>query len=79
MRDAGILNKDFILIRAQEVAEKGEIVVFLIDDQVTVKYFFPEKERIILKPANPEYKPILVEKDTSAKILGKVTAVIRFY
>ncbi|MBE0478968.1 transcriptional repressor LexA [Candidatus Aerophobetes bacterium] len=79
MKDAGILDKDLVLVRCQEVAEKGDIVAFLSADGVTIKYFFPEEGAIILKPANPEYEPIIIQEDSQAKILGKVVAVLRFY
>jgi len=79
MKDAGILPHDLVLVRSQNLAEKGEIVAFLIEDEVTIKYFFPQQERIMLKPANPEYQPIVVKEGTQATILGKVVAVVRLY
>ncbi len=78
MREAGILDSDYVLIRPQATAEKGEIVAALIGDEATVKYFFPEKNRVVLKPANSDFEPlVLSEGSDDFKILGKVTLVLR--
>ena len=79
MQGAGILHNDLVLVKSQEVAEKGEIVAFLLEEAVTVKYFFPEQNRIILRPANPSYHDIIVEEQTDSKILGKIVASLRCY
>ena len=78
MREAGILDGDYVLVRPQSMAEKGEIVAALIGDEATVKYFFPEKNRVVLKPANSDFKPLVLnEGSDDFKILGKVTLVLR--
>lgn len=74
MIDVGIMNGDFIVVRKQETAENGEIVVALIDDSATVKTFYKEKNNIRLQPENPLYKPIITQ---DVSILGKVVGVIR--
>jgi repressor LexA len=79
MRDAGIRNGDLVVVRSQPVAQPGEIVAVLLENEVTVKHFHPEAGRLVLRPANPAYTPITVSRDTPASILGKVTAVIRQY
>ena len=80
MRDAGILNGDYVLAQQQKTAEKGEIVVAMIGSEATVKRFFPEKNRVRLEPANPEYGPIIVEKKTpDFFIAGKVIGLLRKY
>ncbi len=80
MRDAGILNGDYVLAHQQKTAEKGEIVVAIIGNEATVKRFFPEKNRVRLEPANPEYGPIIVEKKTpDFFIAGKVIGLLRKY
>ena len=76
MIEAGILDGDFIIVRQQNHAENNEIVVALLDDEVTVKRFFKEKDRIRLQPENHSLEPIYV-KDVI--ILGKVTGVLRIY
>ncbi|MFH1360671.1 MAG: transcriptional repressor LexA [Candidatus Omnitrophota bacterium] len=77
MIDAGILPNDFVLIRRQQVAEVGEIVVALIDDEATVKTLAKRGDKFFLEPANARYKPIPVTRDTV--IIGKVLNIIRKY
>jgi len=79
MRDAAILNGDYVLVRPQPIAEKGEIIAALIGDEATVKYFSPEKNRVVLKPANPDFEPIILHEGDDFKILGKVVAVFRIF
>ena len=74
MIDAGILNGDYILVKKQETAKNGEIVVALIDDEATVKTFYKEQGHIRLQPQNPTMDPIIVP---DCKILGKVAGVFR--
>ena len=74
MIEAGILDGDYILVRRQNVAENGEIVVALIDDEATVKTFYKEKDHIRLQPENSTMDPIIVPNCT---ILGKVIGVFR--
>jgi repressor LexA len=80
MRDAGILNGDYVLAHQQKTAEKGEIVIAIIGNEATVKRFFQEKNKVRLEPANPEYGPIIVEKKTpDFFIAGKVIGLLRKY
>jgi len=74
MIEAGILDGDYVIVRQQENAENGEIVVALIDDEATIKRFFKEKDRIRLQPENRFMDPIIVE---DASIVGKVTGLVR--
>lgn len=74
MIEAGILNGDFILVRKQNDAVNGEIVVALIEDEATVKTFYKEKDHIRLQPQNPTMEPIIVP---NCEILGKVIGVFR--
>jgi repressor LexA len=74
MIGAGILEDDFVVVRPAEVADNGEIVVALINDEATVKSFYKEKDQVRLEPANRAYKPI---RTTDAKILGRVVGVFR--
>lgn len=76
MIDAGILNGDLVVVRRQQVASGGEIVVAMIDEEATVKRFSRRNGHIWLLPENPEYAPI---DGTYARILGRVTAVVRRY
>ena len=74
MIEAGILNGDYILIRKQNTANNGEIVVALIDEEATVKTFYKEKDHIRLQPENSTMDPIIVP---NCEILGKVIGVFR--
>lgn len=77
MVNAGILDRDYVLVRRQERASAGEIVVALIEDEATVKYYRPRASRIELVPANDNYSPIVVGPDSGFRILGVVTGVMR--
>ncbi len=74
MKDAGILDGDFVVVQDSEEATNGEIVVALLGEEATVKRFFREKDRIRLQPANKDYKPI---RSREAKVLGRVVGVFR--
>ena len=74
MIEAGILSGDYILVRKQNTAENGEIVVALIGDEATVKTFYKEKDHIRLQPENSTMDPIIVP---TCDILGKVIGVFR--
>lgn len=75
MRDAGILNGDWVVIRTQKVAEQGEFVAAMIDGEATVKEFFKDESGLWLLPHNDAFSPIAVTPDT--EILGKVVSVLR--
>lgn len=75
MINAAILDGDYIIVRKQNTALNGDIVVALIDDEdATVKTFYTENNYIRLQPENDAYEPILTD---NVKILGKVTGVFR--
>ena len=77
MRDAGIMENDFVLIRKQDHAQDGDIVVALIGDEATVKRLAKRNGKYFLDPANPDFQPIPVTAETS--IVGKVLQVVREY
>ena len=75
MIDAQIADGDYVVVRKQETASKGQIVVAMTDEhEATLKRWFPEKNRIRLEPANSTMKPIYVK---SAQVLGVVVGVVR--
>lgn len=76
MINAGILNGDIVIVNQTPVADNGEIVVALIDDEATVKRFYKENNHIRLQPENDKYQPIIVDDCT---ILGRVITLIRSY
>ena len=75
MTNAGIRNGDVVICRQQPVAESGEIVVALLDDESTVKRLVIRGDRIELQPENKRYKPIAVNPDIDFRIIGKVLAI----
>ncbi len=75
MIDAGIMDGDIVILRQQDTAENGEIVVAMTpDDEATVKRIFYEDNRVRLQPENPTMQPIYADTVT---VLGKLTALIR--
>jgi repressor LexA len=76
MVDAGILDGDYVIVRQQETANDGDIVVALIGDDATLKRFFREKDGVRLDPANPRMSPIHV-RSGEFRIQGKVVGVLR--
>ena len=74
MIGAGILDGDRVVVRPQQTAENGEIVVAMIEDEATVKRIFYEPERVRLQPENATMEPIYAD---SVSVLGKVTALFR--
>lgn len=77
MLDAGMEDGDVVIVRQQQVAENGEIVVALVDGESTVKRLHMGTDRIELRPENSRFKPISIGPDTDLRILGKVVAVCR--
>ena len=79
MRDAGILDRDLVLIRQQQTAEDGDIVLALIDDQdATIKRLRLRADSITLQPENPSFQPITLPADR-VQVQGKVIGLQRDY
>ncbi|KAB1503757.1 transcriptional repressor LexA [Corynebacterium sp. 320] len=74
MKDAGILDGDWVAVKSQNTAEFGDFVAAMIDDEATVKEFHKDETGLWLLPHNDEFAPIPAEQST---ILGKVVAVLR--
>jgi repressor LexA len=74
MRNAGIMEDDLVVVRQQDVAEDGDIVVALVGEEATVKRFFQEKDHVRLQPENDSMEPIRVRE---VSILGKVVGLMR--
>jgi repressor LexA len=78
MIDAAIVDGDLALVRPQATAEKGEIVVAMINGEATLKRFYRERGHIRLQPENPAMEPIIIRKrDGEVTIVGKVIGVYR--
>ena len=75
MIEAGIFDKDLVLVKQQSVANNGDYVVALIGDEATIKTFYKEKDHVRLQPENQYLEPIIVTENLS--ILGKVIGVFR--
>jgi repressor LexA len=76
MKDAGIMDGDVVVVAHQETAENGEIVVAMVDEAVTLKRFFVEKNRVRLKAENPKYPPLYTQ---NVRILGRLAFLMRSY
>ena len=76
MVNAGILDGDLAVIRHQNTAENGQIVVAMVEDSVTLKRLFIESNRVQLKAENEDYPPIYTQ---NVRILGRLACVIRKY
>lgn len=79
MRDAGILDGDYVICERTPDARNGEIVVALIEDEATVKTFYMESGQIRLQPENPDFEPIFPDETHNFSIIGKVISVVRYY
>jgi repressor LexA len=74
MRDAGILPGDYVVVRPQDTALDGEIVVALVGEEATVKRFFREADHVRLQPENETMEPI---RSREVRVLGRVVGVFR--
>ena len=75
MKDAGIFDGDYVLVKETKQANNGEMVVALLDEETTVKTYYLEQDHIRLQPENDAFEPI---RSTDVEILGTVAAVMRF-
>ncbi len=76
MIETGIYDGDFAIIEKVNYAENGEIVVALIENDVTLKRFYKEKNHIRLQPENKTMEPIILD---DCKIIGKLVGLFRNY
>jgi len=74
MMNAGILDGDYIYVRRQASADNGDIVVALLEVEATVKYFYSDRNGVMLQPANPAYEPIYTNE---CEVLGRVVGLYR--
>jgi repressor LexA len=74
MKDAGILEGDYVVVHSQDTAQDGEIVVALLGEEATVKRFFKEPDHIRLQPENETMEPI---RSKEVKVLGRVVGLLR--
>jgi repressor LexA len=74
MKNVGIMEGDYVVVRPQEVANDGEIVVALVGEEATVKRFFREADHVRLQPENETMEPI---RTRDARVVGRVVGVLR--
>ena len=78
MKEDGILDGDFVVVRKQPTAENGETVVALINNEATVKKYYKKNGHVELRPAHTEMGPLQV-REGDLRIEGKVVGVLRYY
>ena len=76
MKNAGILDGDYVVVERTPTARDGDIVVALIEDEATVKRLYRETDCVRLQPENDAFEPIYAKE---VLILGKVVSVVRYY
>jgi repressor LexA len=74
MKNAGILAGDYVVVRPQETADNGDIVVALVGEDATVKRFFREEDHVRLQPENETMEPI---RTREVRLIGRVVGVLR--
>lgn len=74
MKNAGILDGDFVVVRPQQTGSDGEIVVAMVEEEATVKRFFKEADHIRLEPENETMEPI---RSRDVRVIGRVVGVFR--
>lgn len=72
-----IEDGDFVIIKKQETAHNGERVVAMVENEVTLKKFYKEKDHIRLEPANGKMDPIIVDGSRETRVLGVLVGVMR--
>lgn len=78
MVDAGIFENDLVIVAPRSEAVNGDIVVAMLEDEVTVKTFEKKNDNVRLLPQNENYEPIEIDSSRDFKIIGKVTGVVRW-
>ena len=78
MKNAGILDGDYVVARCQESADRGDIIVAIIEEEATVKRYVPERGYIKLMPENDAFDPIVLRQPSQHfRIAGKVIGLMR--
>ena len=80
MREAGIMDGDLVIVDARAESRPGDIVAARLGDEATVKFFRPHGDKVVLEPANPEFRPVTVEPDRADfALVGVVVGLLRNY
>jgi repressor LexA len=75
MHNAGIHDGDYVFVRSQKTAQPGDMVVAVIEDDATVKWYRPREGKVYLEPDNPSFDPIIVTRQF--ELAGKVVGMMR--
>ncbi len=78
MKEDGILDRDFIVVRKQPTAENGQTVVALINNEATVKKYYKQENYVELRPSHTDMESIIV-KEGDLRIEGRVVGIMRHY
>lgn len=79
MRDIGVFDGDIAVVKQQQNASNGEVVVAIVDGEATLKRFFKKNDAIVLHAENPEFNDIMVTSTRNVLIAGRLVGVIRKY
>ena len=77
MKNAGIISGDVVIVSPQPDATNGDIVVAMLGDEATVKTYAASKGKVVLRPENPDYDDIMLDKRGDVRVLGKVVGLMR--
>jgi repressor LexA len=77
MKGIGVLDGDIVIVRQQNAASDGEVIVAIIEGDATLKRYIKKNNRVVLRAENPEYKDIIVPSDRGVWIVGKMVGIIR--
>ena len=78
MKDAGIHNGDLVIVKKQSEADKGDIVVAIVNGEATIKRYMPESGKVILQSENDDFEPISVTPESGEfRLAGKIVGLMR--
>jgi repressor LexA len=79
MRDIGVFDGDIAVVKQQQNAANGDVVVAIVDGEATLKRFFKKNDAIVLHAENPEFNDIIVTSTRNVLIAGRLVGVVRKY
>ena len=79
MQDIGVFDGDIAVVKQQQAARDGEVVVAIVDGEATLKRFFKKDDKIVLHAENPSFSDIVVTSPKNVYIAGRLVGVIRKY
>jgi len=79
MQDIGVFDGDIAVVKQQQTASNGEVVVAIVDGEATLKRFFKKNDSIVLHAENPNFRDIVVTSPKNVLIAGRLVGMIRKY